>query len=84
MSGLFLALLMVLPSTQVKADPEPSLIEILTTTLGFNVDPTTVETFPAGRYEITLYAEYAGYRKENTLSWYKVSTSVFNVIFEGP
>lgn len=68
MSGLFLALLMGLPSNRVKADPEPSLINILNT-LGFtNVAETTVETFVAGRYEITLYAEYAGYRHENTLS----------------
>jgi len=55
----------------------------LTTTLGFNVEATAVETFPVGRYEITLYAEYAGHRHENTLSWYKVGTTDFNLIFDG-
>jgi len=84
MSGLFLALLMGLSSNRVKADGEPPLIDILTTTLGFDVAETTVETFVAGRYEITLYAEYASYCHENTLSWYEVGTSDFNLIFEGP
>lgn len=84
MSGLFLALLMVLSSNRVKADGEPPLIDILTIELGFDVDLKDVETFPAGSYEITLYAEYAGYRDENELSWYKVGTSEFNVIFCGP
>lgn len=84
MSGLFLALLMGLSSNRVKADGEPPLIDILTIELGFDVDLTDVETFPAGSYEITLYAEYAGYRDENESSWYKVGTSEFNVIFYGP
>ena len=82
-SGLFLALLIVLSSIQV-VYAELSLFDILTTTLGFDVNPVTIETFPAGRYEITLYAEYAGYRHENTLSLYKVGTSDFTLIFDGP
>jgi uncharacterized repeat protein (TIGR02543 family) len=54
-------------------------------TLGFtNVNETTVETFPAGTYNITLYAEFAGYCDENELSYYKVDTSDFGVIFTGP
>ena len=42
------------------------------------------ETFPVGRYDITLYAEYAGYRGSNKLRWYKVGTSDFNLVFDGP
>jgi hypothetical protein len=44
----------------------------------------SIETFPAGKYEITMYAEYAGYRHSNQLRWYKVGTSNFNLIFDGP
>lgn len=63
---------------------EPSLIEIFNY-LGFtNVAETTVETFPAGTYNITLHAEFAGYADENELSHYEVNTSVFAVIFTGP
>lgn len=62
---------------------EPDLGTILTD-LGFtNTVETSIQTFPAGTYEITLYAEYAGYRDQNTLSWYKLGTSSFNMIFSG-
>ena len=63
---------------------EPSLSDIFNY-LGFtNVNLTSVETFPAGTYNIILYAEFAGYHNENELSYYQVNTSVFNVIFTGP
>jgi hypothetical protein len=63
---------------------EPSLIEIFNY-LGFtNVSETSVEIFSAGTYNITLYAEFAGYCDENELSYYEVGTSIFNVIFTGP
>jgi len=69
---LFLSILLAIsPRIQVKA-AEPTLETILDS-LGFtNRIITTVETFPAGMCEITLYAEYAGYRDQNTLSWYKI------------
>jgi hypothetical protein len=60
------------------------LTEILTY-LGFtNVTDTTVETFPTGTYNITLYAEFAGYYDTNELSYYEVGTDVFTVVFTGP
>jgi hypothetical protein len=63
---------------------EPTLTDIFNT-LGFtNVNETTVETFPACTYNITLYAEFAGYSDQNELSYYNVSTSDFNLIFTGP
>lgn len=82
--SVFIAL-MFFPTVKVNADPaEPSLLNILNG-LGFvNIAETSMETFPRGLYEITLYAEYAAYRDSNTLSWYKVGTSDFNLIFSGP
>lgn len=63
---------------------EPSLTEIFNY-FGFtNVTETTVETFPLGTYNITLYAEFAGYCDQNELSYYQLNTSVFNLIFAGP
>lgn len=63
---------------------DPNLTEILTY-LGFtNVAESTVETFPLGTYNITLYAEFAQYYDENELSFYQVDTSNFNLIFTGP
>ena len=63
---------------------EPSLIDIFNY-LGFtNVSETNVETFSTGTYNITLYAEFAGYCDENELSYYEVGTSIFHVIFTGP
>lgn len=63
---------------------DPSLTEILTH-LGFtNVTESTLETFPLGTYNITLYAEFAQSYDENELSFYQVNTSNFNVIFTGP
>jgi len=64
---------------------DPSLTDILIE-LGFtNTEYRRyVETFSAGTYNVTLYAEFAGYHDENELSYYEVGTSVFNVIFTGP
>ncbi len=63
---------------------EPTLIEVLTT-LGFtNVAVSGVETFPAGKYNFTLYAEFAAYCDQNELSHYEVGTTIYTVIFTGP
>lgn len=63
---------------------EPALEGILDI-LGFTSRIlVATETFPVGRYDITLYAEYAGYRGSNKLRWYRVGTSDFNLAFDGP
>ena len=63
---------------------EPSLSEVFIT-LGFtNVNEITIETFPAGTYNITLYAEFSIHSDENRLDHYQVGTSVFHTIFTGP
>jgi uncharacterized repeat protein (TIGR02543 family) len=64
---------------------EPALPTILNY-LGFtNVALTSVETFSAGTYNTTLYAEFAGWHDENELSYYELDDpNVFNVIFTGP
>lgn len=63
---------------------EPPLPEIFDY-LGFtNVAEVDDETFPAGIYELTLYAEFAAYNEENVLSHYEVGTTIYNVIFAGP
>ena len=63
---------------------EPTLMEVFNHLKFNNVAEADVETFPAGLYEITLYAEFAGYRDENELSYYEVGTSAYNLIFAGP
>jgi len=63
---------------------EPSLPSILND-LGFtNIALTDTETFSPGMYNITLYAEFAGYNAQNELSYYAVGTSNFQTIFAGP
>jgi len=63
---------------------EPPLAEIFNN-LGFtNIAEADAETFPAGTYNVTLYAEFAGYHDENELSFYEVGTSTYNLIFDGP
>jgi len=63
---------------------EPSLPSILND-LGFtNIVLTDTETFSPGMYNITLYAEFAGYHAQNELSYYAVETSDFQTIFTGP
>jgi hypothetical protein len=86
--GIFVLLLtfLFIPNMIVSASTsEPSLMVIFDH-LGFNnVVVTDVETFPAGLYEITLYAEFAGYCDENELSYYNLTNvSELSVIFEGP
>lgn len=62
---------------------EPSLVEILNS-LGYtNVANSTVETFPPGRYNLTLYAEFTQYFNSNELSFYQVGTGNFTPIPEG-
>ena len=62
---------------------EPKLIDLLHD-LGFtNLKQVDLQTFPPGTYEVTLYAEYAGYNEHNELSWYPVGTSEFHLIFKG-
>jgi PKD repeat protein len=63
---------------------EPSLESILND-LGFpNIALTDTETFSSGMYNITLYAEFAGYNAENVLSHYALNTTDFQTIFTGP
>jgi len=63
---------------------EPSLEEVLDY-FGFtNRAVSSAETFSADTYEITLYAEFAGYADRNELSYYEVGTNNFPVIFTGP
>jgi hypothetical protein len=62
---------------------EPSLVEILSH-FGFtNIAETTLETFPLGTYNITLYAEFAAHYDENELSYYQIGTNAFNLLFAG-
>ena len=85
--GMFILLLsfLIIPHVIIPAHAsEPPLTEIFDH-LGFtHVAKADVETFPAGMYEITLYAEFAGYCDENELSYYEVGTSAYNLIFAGP
>jgi len=64
---------------------EPTLMTILSD-LGFtNINLTDVETFYAGTYNITLYAEFAGWHNINELSYYELSDQYnYIVIFSGP
>jgi len=62
---------------------EPTLEEVLKG-LGFtNLTRVDLQTFPPGTYEVTLYAEHAGYRDYNELSWYPIGTDDFYLIFKG-
>jgi len=62
---------------------EPLLIGVLNN-LGFtNIEEITQETFPPGKYVITLYGEFAGYHEHNELSRYEVGTNNYIVLFEG-
>ena len=64
---------------------EPSLTDIFSS-LGFNnVTQLAVETFPAGTYNITLYAKFGGDNPDgvdsNELSYYQINSSSFNVLY---
>jgi hypothetical protein len=70
--------LALLSTTVVKTNAqEPSLENILTSPpLGFSLSSLlSTETFPAGTYSITMYAEYAGYCDTNELYWYSAGTT---------
>jgi hypothetical protein len=77
------------PQMRVKAaeaPPEPSLESILNS-LGFtNIVEITDETFPAGTYKVTMFAEYTVNRDVNTLNWYDATPEdpTLNLIFSGP
>lgn len=63
---------------------EPSLKDVLTQ-LGFtHLVESGATTFPAGTYNITLYAEFASYCNENELSYYQKGTQDFFLIYSGP
>jgi hypothetical protein len=82
---LFAALLVVLVvcTDAMPVLAEPSFEECLDS-FGFTSRSlVSIETFPKGTYEVTLYAEWAGYRDDNLLRWYRTGTSDFNVIFSG-
>jgi hypothetical protein len=64
---------------------QPTLTAIFSS-LGFNnVIELTNETFPAGMYNITLYAKFGGDNVDfidlNELSFYQINSSNFNVLF---
>lgn len=81
---LFLTVLAAAHMTRPVYASEPKLSEIFDH-LGFtNVVKVDTETFPPGTYEITLYAEFAAYCDRNELSYYKVGTNTYHVIFTGP
>lgn len=89
-AAIIVALLIALSLPLLQRDvtvyaSEPSLIDIFNS-LGFtNVTELTVETFPAGRYNITLYAKFGGdnpdYNDSNELSFYQTGSSNFNVLY---
>ncbi|MGQ9565307.1 MAG: dockerin type I domain-containing protein [Candidatus Bathyarchaeales archaeon] len=83
----FLILALIFTTTSgliVQAVSEPSLTEVLGNAGFTNLSKinSTDVTFPAGRYRITLLAEFAQYHNANVLSYYKVGTSEYDVIFD--
>jgi len=81
---LLFSMLLVLWVPPVHASA-PSLIEIFNN-LGFtNVAQVSIGTFPAGTYNITLYAKFGGNNQQhidmNEIDYYQVNTSTFNVLF---
>jgi len=89
-SGIVFALAIIIvmalraPQMQVRAAEPP--LEAILDGLGFtNRTMTTDETFPAGTYKVSLFAEYASYCDQNTLSWYvDTEEPSLNLIFSGP
>ncbi len=62
---------------------EPSTLDVLAN-LGFGTAVQVEnETFRAGVYRITLYAEFAAYHAQNELSHYSLGTNVFFTLFTG-
>ena len=71
-------------SSVIAVGDEPSLAEILGD-LGYtNISLSDVQTFPAGIYNATLLAEFAGYHDKNVLGYYLVETTNYPTIFSGP
>ena len=82
--SVVVVVLVVFASVMPVVAAEPQLLTILDS-LGFtNRIPVTLETFPKGKYDVTLYAEWAGWRDTNQLYWYEKGTDAFNLIFDGP
>jgi len=84
---MLISLLILAPVTlfSVSADDSESNLPVILNDLGFtNIALADVETFSPGMYNITLYAEFAGYNAQNELSYYAVETSDFQTIFTGP
>jgi hypothetical protein len=76
--------LLLSPFLVTEVHAEPTLPEVFTA-LGFtNVAHVNNQTFPQGRYNITMCAEFAGYYATNELSYYQVNTTTYNIIFTGP
>ena len=72
-------------STSTVAQHIESEYETILNGLGFtNIALSTLETFPAGKYQATLYAELAGYAEINVLSYYPTLTDNYQTIFTGP
>ncbi|HER54653.1 MAG TPA: hypothetical protein ENO13_02000, partial [Candidatus Bathyarchaeota archaeon] len=63
------------------ASSELSLETILESSGFTNIELTDIETFPAGLYNITLFAEFAAYYNDNILSYYMVETADYYTIF---
>lgn len=84
---IFALSLLVIPYVIVPAyASEPSFDEILNH-FGFtNTTDVDRGTFPQGRYEITLYAEFAAYRDQNNLSYYEDygDGETITLLFNGP
>ena len=84
-AGIFAVLILFLPIFVTPVHAEEPILEEILNNLGFtNITESTAETFPAGLYEVTLYAEFAGYHSTNEISYYPVNTSDFTLIFSGP
>lgn len=85
-AGLLILVLMIssLSFLMGEVRAEPSLVDVLTQ-LGFtHLAESNATTFPAGSYNITLYAEFASYCNENELSYYQKGTQDFFLIYSGP
>jgi len=68
---------------QVRA-VEPGLVGALNAVGFTNIAESSVEIFESGTYNVTLYAEFAGFCNENELSFYEVNSTVYELIFSGP
>ncbi|MEM2102154.1 MAG: dockerin type I domain-containing protein [Candidatus Bathyarchaeia archaeon] len=84
-SILFLVLIFMTTSgLVVQAVSEPSLTEVLSNSGFANLSKinSTDVTFPAGRYRLTLLAEFTVYHNANVLSYYRIGTNEHNIILD--